>query len=78
VRVPGAAVRAGRLALPDGHVAGAAWWAGALMDNLEFKFHALGGCIGGRFCQKAVETAPNQVLSVVLQNAIGLHPEHPE
>ena len=31
----------------------------ALMDNLGFgKFHVLGGCIGGSFCLKAVQTAP--------------------
>jgi pimeloyl-ACP methyl ester carboxylesterase len=51
----------------------------ALMDHLNFeKFHVLGGCIGGSFCLKAVETAPKRVLSAVLQNPIGLHPEHPE
>jgi len=51
----------------------------ALMDHLGFdKFHVLGGCIGGSFCLKAVQTAPNRVLSAVLQNPIGLHPEHPE
>jgi pimeloyl-ACP methyl ester carboxylesterase len=51
----------------------------ALMDHLGFeKFHVLGGCIGGSFCLKAVETAPKRVLSAVLQNPIGLHPEHPE
>ena len=50
----------------------------ALMDHLGFeKFHVLGGCIGGSFCLKAVETAPTRVLSAVLQNPIGLHPEHP-
>ena len=51
----------------------------ALMDHLGFRrFHVLGGCIGGSFCLKAVETAPKRVLSAVLQNPIGLHPEHPE
>ena len=51
----------------------------ALMDHLGFeKFHVLGGCIGGSFCLKAVETAPHRVTSAVLQNPIGLHPEHPE
>ena len=50
----------------------------ALMDHLGFdKFHVLGGCIGGSFCLKAVEMAPKRVLSAVLQNPIGLHPEHP-
>ena len=37
-----------------------------------------GGCIGGSFCLKAVEAAPSRVVSAVLQNPIGLHPEHPE
>ena len=51
----------------------------ALMDHLGFqRFHTLGGCIGGSFCLKAVETAPKRVLSAVLQNPIGLHPEFPE
>ena len=51
----------------------------ALMDHLNFeKFHVLGGCIGGSFCLKAVEMAPHRVTSAVLQNPIGLHPEHPE
>ncbi|MDB5415403.1 MAG: hypothetical protein JWR10_3738 [Rubritepida sp.] len=51
----------------------------ALMDHLGFrKFHVLGGCIGGSFCLKAVQTAPDQVVAAVLQNPIGLHPEHPE
>jgi pimeloyl-ACP methyl ester carboxylesterase len=51
----------------------------ALMDHLGFaKFHVLGGCIGGSFCLKAVEAAPHRVTAAVLQNPIGLHPEHPE
>ena len=51
----------------------------ALMDHLGFdRFHVLGGCIGGSFCLKAVEAAPSRVMSAVLQNPIGLHPEHPE
>lgn len=51
----------------------------ALMDHLGFeKFHVLGGCIGGSFCLKAVETAPRRIAAAVLQNPIGLHPEHPE
>jgi len=50
----------------------------ALMDHLGFRrFHVLGGCIGGSFCLKAVETAPDRVAAAVLQNPIGLHPEHP-
>ena len=51
----------------------------ALMDHLGFdKFHVLGGCIGGSFCLKAVEMAPQRVVAAVLQNPIGLHAEHPE
>lgn len=51
----------------------------ALMDHLGFEaFHVLGGCIGGSFCLKAIETAPGRVASAVLQNPIGLNPEHPE
>jgi pimeloyl-ACP methyl ester carboxylesterase len=51
----------------------------ALMDHLGFeKFHVLGGCIGASFCLKAVEVAPNRVTAAVLQNPIGLHPDHPE
>jgi pimeloyl-ACP methyl ester carboxylesterase len=50
----------------------------ALMDRLGFgRFHVLGGCIGGSFCLKAVEAAPRRVAAAVLQNPIGLHPEHP-
>lgn len=51
----------------------------ALMDHLGFRrFHVLGGCIGGSFCLKAIEAAPGRVTAAVLQNPIGLHPEHPE
>ena len=51
----------------------------ALMDHLEFaRFHVLGGCIGGSFCLKAVELAPARIPCAVLQNPIGLNPEHPE
>jgi pimeloyl-ACP methyl ester carboxylesterase len=50
----------------------------ALMDHLGFRrFHVLGGCIGGSFCLKAVQVAPDRVAAAVLQNPIGLHPEHP-
>ena len=48
------------------------------MDHLGLdRFHVLGGCIGGSFCLKAVEMAPKRVMSAVLQNPIGVHPEHP-
>ena len=50
----------------------------ALMDHLGHeRFHVLGGCIGGSYCLKAIETAPKRVTSAVLQNPIGLHPDHP-
>jgi pimeloyl-ACP methyl ester carboxylesterase len=49
----------------------------ALMDHLGFeRFHVLGGCIGGSFCLKAVEIAPHRVTGAVLQNPIGLNPDH--
>jgi pimeloyl-ACP methyl ester carboxylesterase len=51
----------------------------ALMDHLGHqRFHTLGGCIGGSFCLKLCEMVPSRVTSAVLQNPIGLHPEHPE
>jgi pimeloyl-ACP methyl ester carboxylesterase len=51
----------------------------ALLDHLGFaRFHVLGGCIGGSFCLQAIEAAPTRVTAAVLQNPIGLHPEHPE
>ena len=51
----------------------------ALMDALGFdKFHVLGGCIGGSFCLKAAQVAPERVAAAVLQNPIGQHPEHPD
>jgi pimeloyl-ACP methyl ester carboxylesterase len=51
----------------------------ALMDHLGHRrFHTLGGCIGGSFCLKLCEMAPDRVTSAVLQNPIGLHPGHPE
>ena len=49
----------------------------ALMDHLGHgKFHVLGGCIGGSFCLKAGEVAPDRVTAEVLQNPIGQHPDH--
>ena len=51
----------------------------ALMDHLGIdKFHTLGGCIGGSFCLKLAAMASGRVVSQVLQNPIGLDPEHPE
>ena len=50
----------------------------ALMDHLGFgRFHVLGGCIGGSFCLKAIETAPARIAAAVLQNPIGWNVEHP-
>ena len=46
----------------------------ALMDHLGFRrFHVMGGCIGGSFCLKACEMAPDRVTAAVLQNPIGFH-----
>ena len=46
----------------------------ALMDHLVHRrFHVMGGCIGGSFCLKACEMAPDRVTAAVLQNPIGLH-----
>ena len=51
----------------------------ALMDHVGAdRFHVLGGCIGGSFCLKAAEVAPSRVVSAVVQNPIGVHPEFPE
>jgi pimeloyl-ACP methyl ester carboxylesterase len=51
----------------------------ALMDHLgHTRFHTLGGCIGSSFCLKLCEVAPQRIASAVLQNPIGLHPDHPE
>jgi pimeloyl-ACP methyl ester carboxylesterase len=49
----------------------------ALMDHLGHRqFHVLGGCIGGSYCLKVAQLAPDRVASAVLQNPIGVHPEH--
>ena len=46
----------------------------ALMDHLgQRRFHVMGGCIGGSFCLKMCEMAPDRVTAAVLQNPIGLH-----
>jgi pimeloyl-ACP methyl ester carboxylesterase len=46
----------------------------ALMDHLGHKrFHVMGGCIGGSFCFKLCEMAPERVTAAVLQNPIGFH-----
>jgi pimeloyl-ACP methyl ester carboxylesterase len=50
----------------------------ALMDHLKCsQFHVLGGCIGGSFCLKIIEAAPNRVAAAVLQNPIGWNADHP-
>jgi pimeloyl-ACP methyl ester carboxylesterase len=49
----------------------------ALMDHLHIgRFHTLGGCIGSSFCLRLCEIAPHRISAAVLQNPIGLHPEH--
>jgi pimeloyl-ACP methyl ester carboxylesterase len=49
----------------------------ALMSHLGHqKFHVLGGCIGGSYCLKIAQLAPDRVASAELQNPIGVHPEH--
>ena len=51
----------------------------ALMDHLGIdKFHTLGGCIGSSFCLTLCEMTPDRISAAVLQNPVGLHPEHPE
>jgi pimeloyl-ACP methyl ester carboxylesterase len=51
----------------------------AIMDLMGFdKFHTVGACIGGTHCLNIAKMAPDRVASVVLQNPIGLHPDHPE
>lgn len=51
----------------------------ALMDHLGHqRFHTLGGCIGGSYCLNIIRMAPDRVVSAVLQNPIGVHPEHPD
>jgi pimeloyl-ACP methyl ester carboxylesterase len=50
----------------------------ALMDHLGYtRFHTLGGCIGSSFCLKLNAMVPQRISAAVLQNPIGLHPEHP-
>ena len=49
----------------------------ALLDHLGIDTcHVLGVCIGPSFCLKLLEKAPERVHSLVLQNPIGLNPEH--
>ena len=46
----------------------------ALMDHLGHRrFHVMGGCIGGSFCLKLCEMAPERIAAAVLQNPIGFH-----
>jgi pimeloyl-ACP methyl ester carboxylesterase len=50
----------------------------ALMEHLgHTRFHTLGGCIGASYCLQLCEMVPQRVTSAVLQNPIGLNPEHP-
>ena len=48
----------------------------ALLDHLGIEqCHVLGVCIGPSFCLKLLETAPDRITSLVLQNPIGVNPE---
>lgn len=45
----------------------------ALLDHLGIDhFHVMGACIGGPFALKLVERAPSRVLSVVLEQPVGI------
>ena len=47
----------------------------ALMDHLGFgKFHVMGGCIGGSYCFKAIEQAPDRVFVKVCRTPLFLQP----
>ncbi len=49
-----------------------------LMDRLGIaRCHVLGGCIGSSFCLTLGALAPERISAAVLQNPIGLNPEHP-
>jgi len=51
----------------------------AIMDQLGIdKFHTLGACIGGSYCLNIARLAPDRTASVVVQNPIGLHLDHPD
>jgi len=51
----------------------------ALMDHVGVDpFHTLGGCTGSSFCLTVCEMVPDRISAAVLQNPVGLHPEHPE
>ncbi|MBT3906246.1 MAG: alpha/beta hydrolase [Rhodospirillales bacterium] len=50
----------------------------ALLDHLGIgRCNVLGVCIGPSFCMKLLETAPDRINALVLQNPVGLHPEFP-
>jgi len=50
-----------------------------LMDYLGFRrFHILGACIGGSFCLKLCDIAPERITASVLQNPVGFNPEFPQ
>ena len=50
----------------------------ALIDHLGIdRFHVAGVCIGPSFCFKLHETAPGRISALVLQNPVGVHPDHP-
>jgi pimeloyl-ACP methyl ester carboxylesterase len=49
----------------------------AVMEHLGLRrFHTLGGCIGASFCLALCKIVPERISAAVLQNPIGLHPEH--
>lgn len=50
----------------------------ALMDHLGIgRCMAIGGCVGSSFCLTLAEIAPERIGAAVLQNPIGVNPEHP-
>jgi pimeloyl-ACP methyl ester carboxylesterase len=51
----------------------------ALMDHLGLdRFHVVGCCMGASFALKIIEMASARITAVVLQNPIGVHPDHPD
>ena len=50
----------------------------AILDHLGIaRCHVLGGCIGVSFALKLCVIAPERINAAVLQNPIGLNPDHP-
>ena len=49
----------------------------ALLDHLGItRCHLIGGCIGGAFCLRLMQAAPERVASAVLQQPIGYSPDN--